>query len=238
MDADGVTLGREQWQILLARQPVEIGKLFLLGYGGVGKTALRKALKERRALDHEDETEDDPTNPMKRTLGVEYDLMFLEDNGNPRLHRNLSALDQFWMSINLRSTELIPVCIQDHGGQEEFHVVHDMFFQSVYGMYAIVIRADRTALENVESILRYWLRFACSTARGGRTVCLILYTIQFDDAHKTRSTERIFPSRWRNHCHRERLGHGYGSPAWAEARCSRSNCAAFQRYGTRISGNC
>ena len=137
----GFSLSPQQRDLLLGGVPIHTCKLFLLGDGGVGKTALRKALPAVRQPNDPLEVEDDPDNPDTRTLGVEFE------------------------SMELRT---IPVCIQDHGGQKGFHIVHSMFLQSAYAVFAIVVRIDRHAtLQDVEEQLRYWLKFLCSSVGSG-----------------------------------------------------------------------
>ena len=79
---------------MLSRVPVESCKLFLVGDGGVGKTALRRSLKEPRPKAHPLEHEDAPDELSTRTLGVEYDVVDLREDGSIGLNRwnRLAAL--------------------------------------------------------------------------------------------------------------------------------------------------
>ena len=164
-DATGLSLAVPQWQAVLSRVPVESCKLFLLGDGGVGKTALRRSLKELRAADHPLEHEDAPDDLESRTLGVEYDTMRVCENGC--VGRNWRTAIRGW--LGRRPTDHISLTVQDHGGQRGFHLVHDMFFQSAYAVYAIVIRIDKISLNEVERQLRYWLQFLLSTGNNGNS---------------------------------------------------------------------
>ena len=164
-DATGLSLAVPQWQAVLSRVPVESCKLFLLGDGGVGKTALRRSLKELRPADHPLEHEDAPDDLDSRTLGVEYDTMRVHEDGCARLAGRNSSQD----IIDRGPTNDISMTVQDHGGQRGFHLVHDMFFQSAYAVYAIVIRIDNISLNEVERQLQYWLQFLLSTGNNGNS---------------------------------------------------------------------
>ena len=85
-DATGLSLTVPEWQTVLSRVPVESCKLFLLGDGGVGKTALRRSLKEVRPADHPLEHENAPDDLESRTLGVEYDTMRVREDGRVRMN--------------------------------------------------------------------------------------------------------------------------------------------------------
>ena len=159
---------------MLSRVPVESCKLFLVGDGGVGKTALRRSLKEPRPKAHPLEHEDAPDELSTRTLGVEYDVVDLREDGSIGLNmwNHLTAL---FSAKTPR--DLLPMIVQDHGGQRGFHLAHDLFFQSSYAVYAIVIRIDKVGVGVVEQQLRYWLQFLLSTNTSNGTFSIALGSI-------------------------------------------------------------
>ena len=157
-EVPGTRLTPAHLKILFTRVPGDRCKLFLVGDGGAGKTALRRSLRQVRDLNDPDlrviEEHDDPNDPESRTLGIEFDDLYLRSDGVP-------AGDP--------SDDAISVCIQDHGGQKCFHVFHDLFFQSAYAVYVVVIRIDTNDEEAVREQLVYWLNFLCSTVKTGST---------------------------------------------------------------------
>ena len=154
---------------MLSRAPVESCKLFLVGDGGVGKTALRRSLKESRSRNHPLEHEDAPEEASTRTLGVEYDIVNLRENGSV----GLGWREQLTSMLSGQTPQdMFPMTVQDHGGQRGFHLVHDMFFQSSYAVYAIVIRIDKVGVVEVEHQLRYWLQFLVSAGNSNGMICL------------------------------------------------------------------
>lgn len=150
-DVDGLTLSRDEWRMVLNRLPIQGCKVFLLGDGGSGKSSLSAALRSMRKPSDPDETEDDPTNPMTRTYGMEYELFGIRVGDD--------APDMF--------------CIQDPGGHYQPHLVHPMLFQTAYGIYIIVVRVDTHTHREVIEQVSHWFKFVQACARPGGHVMIV-----------------------------------------------------------------